>query len=244
MPIENTVFISYRRANFSWALSVYQNLHSHGYDVFWDVTGIASGSFERVIRKNIMARAHFLVVLTPSALDGVHSSQDWLRREIETAIDAQRNIVPLMFEGFDFRSPPIANKLTGKLAALRDYNALEIPSRYFREAMGHLREWLSVPLEAVLHPVSVDVQQATQRQQQAANLIQHIAGIAEAPLLSAEEHALLETLPPEQQAMMLLQARKQREQLMTSLLTNVQNMYGFDLFSSALRAVTVGPERR
>ena len=241
MPIEKTVFISYRRTNFPWALSVYQDLHSHGYDVFWDVTGIASGAFERVILKNILARAHFLVVLTPSALDGVHRPQDWLRREIETAIDAQRNIVPLMLEGFDFGSPAIANRLTGKLAALQDYNALEIPSKYFPEAMGHLREWLNVSLEAVLHPVSTDVRHATRQQQQAAAIESPVQTseltdqemferefaltmkVAEAPLLSVAEQALLETLPPEQQAMMLLQARKEREKLITSIATNLMN---------------------
>ena len=29
-----TVFISYRRTNASWALAIFQNLTSHGYDVF------------------------------------------------------------------------------------------------------------------------------------------------------------------------------------------------------------------
>src|ERR1017187_1983043 len=67
--IEKTVFISYRRTNISWALAVFQNLTHHGYDVFFDFNGIASGDFERVILGNIKARAHFLVLLTPSTLE-------------------------------------------------------------------------------------------------------------------------------------------------------------------------------
>ena len=67
--IEKTVFISYRRANVPWALAIFQNLTNHGYDVFFDYNGIASGDFERVIIDNIVSRAHFLVLLTPSALD-------------------------------------------------------------------------------------------------------------------------------------------------------------------------------
>ncbi len=63
--IEKTVFISYRRTNVPWALAIYQHLTHHGYDVFFDYTGIASGDFERVILGNIAARAHFLVLLLP-----------------------------------------------------------------------------------------------------------------------------------------------------------------------------------
>src|ERR1035438_9293698 len=100
--IEKTVFLSYRRTNVPWALAIFQNLTQHGYDVFFDYTGLASGDFERVILGNIKARAHFLVLLTPSALERSDNPADWLRREIETALEAQRNIVPLMLEGFDF----------------------------------------------------------------------------------------------------------------------------------------------
>ena len=125
--IEKTVFLSYRRTNIPWALAIFQNLTQHGYDVFFDYNGIASGDFERVILGNITARAHFLVLLTPSALERCDDPADWLRREIETALANQRNIVPLMLEGFDFGTPKIASQLTGTLAALKHYNGLSIP---------------------------------------------------------------------------------------------------------------------
>ena len=67
--IEKTVFLSYRRTNAPWALAISQNLTHHGYDVFFDFNGIASGDFESVILENIRARAHFVVLLTPSALE-------------------------------------------------------------------------------------------------------------------------------------------------------------------------------
>lgn len=67
--VQRTVFISYRRTNFPWALAIYQNLTHHGLDVFFDYKGIASGDFESVIVGNIQSRAHFLVLLTPSALE-------------------------------------------------------------------------------------------------------------------------------------------------------------------------------
>jgi tetratricopeptide (TPR) repeat protein len=145
---------------------------------------IASGDFERVIVENINSRAHFLVLLTPSALQECNRSNDWLRREIETAIDAQRNIVPLMLDGFDFGTPSIAGGLTGKLALLRRYNALQIPAAYFKEAMSRLCEkFLNVPLSAVLHPASSYARQyASQQQMVASN-----APVVQQKELTAEE---------------------------------------------------------
>ncbi len=153
--IEKTVFISYRRTNIPWALAIFQNLTQYGFDVFVDYSGIASGDFEHVILDNIHSRAHFLVLLTPSALERCGDVDDLLRREIEAALEGKRNIVPLMLEGFDFGAPAIAKQLTGKLALLKKYNALNIPAEFFVEAMGRLRDrFLNVPLKAVLHPAS------------------------------------------------------------------------------------------
>jgi tetratricopeptide (TPR) repeat protein len=167
--IERTVFLSYRRTNFPWAVAIFQSLTQHGYDVFFDYTGVASGDFERVILGNITAQAHFLVVLTPSALERCDEPGDWLRREIETALDSQRNTIPLMLEGFDFGTPKIDSQLNGKLAALKDYNGLSIPREYFDEAMERLRsKYLNVPLTAVLHPPSLSARRAATEQKAAA----------------------------------------------------------------------------
>jgi tetratricopeptide (TPR) repeat protein len=168
--IEKTVFLSYRRTNIPWALAIYQNLTQHGYHVFFDYNGVVSGDFESIILENIKARAHFLVLLTPSALERCGDPTDWLRREIETALATQRNTVPLMLEGFDFGTPKIAGQLTGMLAALKHYNGLSIPPEYFMEAMGRLRDrYLNLPLTAVLHPASTSVQRVATEQKAAAD---------------------------------------------------------------------------
>ena len=164
--IEKTVFVSYRRASGSWsALAISHNLTHHGYDVFLDYQGIQSGDFEQVIADNIKSRAHFLALLTPSALERVDEPDDWLRREIETALDYRRNIVPLLLEGFDFATPSISNHLTGKLALLRKYNGMSVPVEYFDDAMTRLRtQRLNVAVEAVLHPPSVAAREAATEQ--------------------------------------------------------------------------------
>jgi tetratricopeptide (TPR) repeat protein len=177
--LEKTVFISYRRTNFPWGLAIFQDLTAHGFDAFFDFTGIASGDFESVILENIRSRAHFIVLLTPSALERCGDPRDWLRREIETALEVRRNIIPLMLENFDFGAPGIANQLTGNLEALKRYNGLRVPPEYFAEAMSRLRsQYLNVPLDAVLHPASLSAKRAAKEQQAVA---------ATAPAVQEEE---------------------------------------------------------
>ena len=176
--IEKTVFISYRRTNLPWALCIYQDLTMHGYDVFFDYQSIDSGNFEKVILENIKARAHFLVVLTPSALERLKEPNDWLRREIETAMDEKRNIVPLMLESFDFGSPLVTQALTGKLAALKNYNGLRVYAEYFFEAMDKLRErYMNVEVSSVLS-LNTEAKGITEAQKTAAS---------EAPQVEKEE---------------------------------------------------------
>ena len=76
--IDKTVFISYRREDYPWALAIFQDLTENGYDVFIDYVGVNSGSFETVLLENIRARAHFLVLLTPLALEDCARPHDWL----------------------------------------------------------------------------------------------------------------------------------------------------------------------
>ncbi|HKI53947.1 MAG TPA: SUMF1/EgtB/PvdO family nonheme iron enzyme [Anaerolineales bacterium] len=149
---------------------MYQYLTSQNYDVFFDYTHIPSGDFEQIIVSNIKARTHFVLILTPTALDRTSNEGDWLRREIETAIDEKRNIVPLFFDGFSFGSPNVAEKLTGRLADVKRYNGLDIPSGYFPEAMERLRtRYLNVPLNSVIHPVSTQVRKKIKEEKVAAN---------------------------------------------------------------------------
>ncbi len=169
--IEKTVFISYRRTNVPWALAIYQNLTTHGYDVFFDYQSIDSGNFEKVILENIKARAHFLVILTPSALERCNEPGDWLRREIEIAMDEKRNIVPVMLESFDFGSPLVKDALTGKLAMLSNLNGLRVYSEYFFEAMNKLRErYLNVAVSDISLPaLNLEAKEITETQKVAAN---------------------------------------------------------------------------
>jgi hypothetical protein len=147
---KGSVFISYRRTTSQYqALLVYKHLKQEGYDVFFDYQSIDSGKFASQILRQIACRNHFIVILSLGCLDRTVRPQDWLRREIEYAMGMQRNIVPLLFDRFEFG----ANKkyLTGKLSTLKDYNGVPVPDGYFDEAMEKLRNrFLKLPVKGTV----------------------------------------------------------------------------------------------
>jgi acyl carrier protein len=148
MDANNTVFISYRRkASWSIARAIFMDLREHGYDVFMDVESIDSGTFDTIILNQIAARAHFLVILASNTLERCIEPGDWLRREIEHAIDLNRNIVPVLVENFQF-DDKTRRYLTGKLEKLPRFNALTVPHEYFDAAMEKLRtRFLKQPVQ-------------------------------------------------------------------------------------------------
>lgn len=100
---QKTVFISYRRdaAGKSFARSIKQALTHQGYDVFLDVDNLDAGQWAQQILSQVPQRAHFLLLLTPGALDRCGDADDWVRREFLLALEHRRNIVPVCEESAD-----------------------------------------------------------------------------------------------------------------------------------------------
>jgi tetratricopeptide (TPR) repeat protein len=152
--IEKSVFISYRRADGGWlARAVWTFLNQRGFDAFFDIKHLGSGDFEQAILGNVKERAHFVALLTPACLERIDEPGDLFRREIETALDNRRNIVPLICPGFSFSDAATAAKLAGKLRVVPKYNCIQLDFLYFEPGMERLTEFLSVPIETVLHPL-------------------------------------------------------------------------------------------
>lgn len=150
--MDNSTFISYRRSVSEFvARAVFQDLRANGINVFMDVESIDAGQFDTIILNQIASRPYFLVILAPGTLDRCLEPGDWLRREIEHAIDTNRLIVPVMTSNFNFES---AQKyLTGKLADLSRYQALSVPHDYFEAAMERLRVRFLKPVALDSKPV-------------------------------------------------------------------------------------------
>ena len=100
------IFISYRRkmGQFDNSNSGYIKLflEKHGYEVFVDVHNNRPGNFIDRIFQEIQMSQVFLLLLTPNALDNCVNANDFVRLEIETAIQYQVTIIPILYEGFAF----------------------------------------------------------------------------------------------------------------------------------------------
>jgi len=129
-------FLSYRReTGADTARLIRAELLSHGHKTFLDVDDLGSNHFDESLLRRIEEAEHFILVLSPGALDRCGNEGDWLRREIAHAISTQKNIVPVLKEGFHF---PPKESLPPDLADLPRYNCVEYSHVYFQATMGRL----------------------------------------------------------------------------------------------------------
>lgn len=115
------VFISYRRedgAHVSYWL--WDDLFKAGYDVFYDRHNLWSGEFPTLIEENIRSCTDFVLVVTKSTFgERILNEDDWVRREIRTALECGKNIVPLFFGTASF---PHKTELPEDIARVVDFN--------------------------------------------------------------------------------------------------------------------------
>ncbi|KAH6933746.1 hypothetical protein HPB50_017712 [Hyalomma asiaticum] len=94
------VFVSYRRSNGSQLASLLKvHLQLRGFSVFIDVERLEAGKFDNNLLNSIRQAKHFLLVLTPNALDrcvGDTDRKDWVHREIVEALQSKCNIIPIL----------------------------------------------------------------------------------------------------------------------------------------------------
>ena len=96
------VFISYRRTDSKGKISgsyiartISQALKLRHYKVFFDYSECTDGEFEKIIIPAVRSSKIFLIVLTKNALDRCKDPNDWVRKEISTAIESGCKIIPV-----------------------------------------------------------------------------------------------------------------------------------------------------
>lgn len=99
------VFVSYRRTSFESANLIVTRLRAKGYRVFFDLEEMRSGPFNEQLYNVIEECKDFVLVLPPGALDNCFKEGDWVRNEVMHAIKTDRNIIPVMYNGFQWPSP-------------------------------------------------------------------------------------------------------------------------------------------
>ncbi|XP_043282971.1 NAD(+) hydrolase sarm1 [Venturia canescens] len=102
------VFVSYRRSNGSQLASLLKvHLQLRGFSVFIDVERLEAGKFDNNLLQSIRQAKHFLLVLTPKALERCTQDtegKDWVHREIVAALQSQCNIIPII-DNFQWPEP-------------------------------------------------------------------------------------------------------------------------------------------
>lgn len=113
------VFISYRRdPSLEFARGIHYALGSFGISSFFDYTSIRNGRFNENIFKAIDTCEYVFVIIMDGALDAMADSpNDWVRIELEYAVDKGKTIIPLV-RGDHKREWPA--RLPEKLEFLRD----------------------------------------------------------------------------------------------------------------------------
>lgn len=107
------IFISYRRIDSEGrtsgrdiARTIKLEFEKRGYVVFFDYSEIKDDEFERVIIPAIESSKVFVLVLSKDALVRVVNEKDWVRREIEAAIQSGCKLIPINPDGAFTNWPP------------------------------------------------------------------------------------------------------------------------------------------
>lgn len=105
------IFISYRSEDGAqYARILQMMLEKTGYRVFLDYDELKSNRFGEDITQAIQSAPIFLMVLTPLYLKRCKEEGNWIKREIDIAINCQRHFVPLnpdhKFTGVPAGLPP------------------------------------------------------------------------------------------------------------------------------------------
>ena len=101
------IFISYRRkGGYETAKHLYDLFSKDGYRVSFDLDTLRNGDFDQALLKRIDQCSDFILILSKGAfartLDpAFNPRQDWLRIELAYALKKQKNIIPILLEGFE-----------------------------------------------------------------------------------------------------------------------------------------------
>jgi len=127
-------FISYRRKNgFLAAKMIRELLKAKGVTAYMDLDELRNGTFDDKLLTAIRTTPSFILVLPPHALDRCCEKDDWLTKEICTAIDSGAKIIPVLCDGFEWPkewSPSVPEKVR----SIASYHGVEM-SQYYIDAM-------------------------------------------------------------------------------------------------------------
>jgi sulfatase modifying factor 1 len=145
--LDNGVFISYRRGTGSEvARTITEFLEGQGFDVFLDVDSLGAGHFDEQLLREIESRGTFVLICSPGCLDRCVHEGDWVRRELEYAIQTGRHIVPMTMPQFVW---PTGEAMPRAVTELQRHNAFEYSHSHWKLIKPKLVEMLQAKRERV-----------------------------------------------------------------------------------------------
>jgi len=135
------IFISYRRnGGYDTAKLLYEKLKLDGYSVFFDIDILESGNFDDELGKRVKKCKDFLLILSPGIFDrfsekDYNPKEDWVRQEIVCALEAKKNIIPLVCGDFAF-----PRRLPNDIKDITRKNSIEYNPVHFEAAYARLKE--------------------------------------------------------------------------------------------------------
>lgn len=115
---KDSIFISYRRVPcVEFARTIHYALAKFGIDSFFDYTSCRDGHFNEKIFVAIDDCQYFFLIMMDGSLDSMsENEEDWVRKELEYAVEKGKVIVPIVKNGHSRQWP---DKLPEKLESLR-----------------------------------------------------------------------------------------------------------------------------
>jgi hypothetical protein len=135
------VFISYRRSSGSQTARVIRSeIQNRGYKVFLDVDDLRPGHFDESLINCIRNTTNFVIILSKGSLERCSNVDDWLRKEILTAINNKKNIIPLLMPGFSLPKP---EEIPQELRPLLVHHGINYSHEYFNAMVDKLVSFLA-----------------------------------------------------------------------------------------------------
>lgn len=139
-------FISYKRKESSFETkSIYDGLSKSGLSTFCDVYELGSCNFTTEILDIIKTCTNFILVISDNIFDNIKDPNDWIYKELKTAIEYQKNIICVFLsEKYVFPS-----NLPDDIKKITEYNGIYYSKFYFDSFMNKLLKKFIVSKEEI-----------------------------------------------------------------------------------------------
>lgn len=134
------IFVSYKRKSLATANNLYYRLTTRGFSTFFDLDEMKKDNFDVQLLHYIESAKDVFVILEEGSLDACKTGkweEDWFCKEIKHALDAHKNIIPILLGGYQM---PKADTLPDELKELTLKNAPEFSYSFFEEYLNKLIE--------------------------------------------------------------------------------------------------------